>query len=390
MVKVLSIFWIFLVLGLFFYTFTQVDLNLTLSQLSIWQQVQKSLQYIGYFQRPLATLLFLVLVFAFFASYILILKLIKSKKFSKKQIWILVVLSALILGFSYNAFSYDIFNYIFDAKIITEYGMSPYDHRALDFPADPMLPFMRWINRVYPYGPVWLGFTVPLSFIGFQFFLPTFFLFKALMTLSYLGSCYAIYKIVEKTNKKNQLFSLAFFALNPFVLIESLVSAHNDIVMMALLLFSLLFLFKNNILSGTLFVASVGVKFATIFFLPSFLWLLFSKDKEKNWEKAIILGVVTMLIAIIVASLRTNFQPWYLLYVLPVASLISQKKLILIPSVISSFVVLFEYVPYLYTGNWNPPIPTVLGCITLSAVVLSIIGVGLYVIKHKGNLRVIQ
>ena len=106
--------------------------------------------------------------------------------------------------------------------------------------------------------------------------------------------------------------------------------------------------------------------------------------------KAIILGVVTMLIAIIVASLRTNFQPWYLLYVLPVASLISQKKLIFIPSVISSFVILFEYVPYLYTGNWDPPIPIVLGYITLSAVVLSIIGGCLYILKHKGNLRVIQ
>src|SRR3989344_3121505 len=216
--KILFVFWITLVICLFLYTFTQVDLSLVLSQASLWQQVQKSLQYIGYFQRPLATIVFLVLVFAFFANFFLILKLIKSKKFSKKQIWILVVLSALILGFSYNAFSYDIFNYIFDAKIITEYGMSPYDHRALDFPADPMLPFMRWIHRVYPYGPVWLGFTVPLSFIGFQFFLPTFFLFKALMTLSYLGSCYAIYKIVGITDKKNRLFSFAFFALNPFVI----------------------------------------------------------------------------------------------------------------------------------------------------------------------------
>ena len=37
------------IVGLFFYSFTQVDLNLTLSEWSVWQVIQKYFQHIGYF-----------------------------------------------------------------------------------------------------------------------------------------------------------------------------------------------------------------------------------------------------------------------------------------------------------------------------------------------------
>ena len=73
----------------------------------------------------------------------------KKKKISKPFVWLIIFVSALLLVFSYNAFSYDIFNYIFDAKIFTHYHQNPYLQKALDYPGDPMLSFMRWTHRVY-------------------------------------------------------------------------------------------------------------------------------------------------------------------------------------------------------------------------------------------------
>jgi len=96
--------------------------------------------------------------------------------------------------FSYNAFSYD-YSTIFDARIISHYQLNPYFHRPSDFVGDPMLNFHALDSAHYPYGPSWLVLTVPLTFIGMDYFLPTFFLFKILMALSFLGSCYLIYKI---------------------------------------------------------------------------------------------------------------------------------------------------------------------------------------------------
>src|SRR5581483_6050937 len=186
--KFLSAVYFLSLLYLFLYSFTQVDLDLTLSRLSLWQVFQKFFQHIGYFQRPLSTGLYLSILVLLFIFYGIFLKLAHTLK--TKQMWVLIFGAAVILVFSYNAFSYDLFNYIFDAKIITHYHQNPYLHKALDYPGEYMLNFMRWTHRTYPYAPFWLVLTVPLSFIGMQFFLPTFFLFKLLMGASYLGSTY--------------------------------------------------------------------------------------------------------------------------------------------------------------------------------------------------------
>src|SRR5258706_5338006 len=176
--KAIFAFYCLTIVCLFFYSYTQVDLSLTLSRISIWQGIEKSFQYVGYFQRPLSTYLYSGILIALFVSYIFLLIAVHKNVLSRKTLWILIIGTAIVLTFSYNAFSYDLFNYIFDAKIITHYSQNPYMHMALDFPHDPMLSFMHWTQRTYPYGPAWLLVTAPLSFIGLQFFLPTFFLFK--------------------------------------------------------------------------------------------------------------------------------------------------------------------------------------------------------------------
>ena len=247
--KFIPFSFLFVIVCLFLYSFTQVDLSLTLSQVSIWQTIQKSFAQVGYFNRPLSTGLYVFILILMFAYYIYFLTQAYRKKIKIKDIGIVVCFSAVILAFSYNAFSYDLFNYIFDAKIITFYHENPYFQRALDYPLDPMLSFMHWTHRLYPYGPFWLVLTVPLSFIGMNVFLVTFFLFKFLVAGFYLGSVYLIYKINKKINKGYEAFNTILFALNPLVIIESLVSGHNDIAMIFFALLGIyLYIIKKRIL----------------------------------------------------------------------------------------------------------------------------------------------
>ncbi|MDO8659329.1 MAG: glycosyltransferase family 87 protein [Candidatus Parcubacteria bacterium] len=372
----LSVSYILVIFGLFLYSYTQVDLNLTLSQWSIWQVIQKWFQNIGWFQRPLSTALYTFILFLLVIHYFLFLWLIKKNKLSLGQFWRIVIPASIILLFAYNAFSYDLFNYMFDARIVTYHHQDPYIHKALDYPQDPWINFMRWTHRTYPYGPVWLWLTAPLSFIGMQFFLPTFFLFKALMVGSFLGTVYFIGKILEKISPENKMFGMAFFALNPLVIIESLVSGHNDIVMMFFAVFSLFLLLKKRyVFACILLFLSIGIKFATVFLLPVFalIFLLQIRRKKIDWDKFFQLTSVLMIIAVIAASIRTNFQPWYLLYVLPIASLIAGKHYIFIPSIIISFFALLIYIPFLYLGNWDPPVPSILFWMTTGSILFSII-----------------
>src|SRR3989344_4172177 len=196
-VQAIFLVYVILLVGLFFYSFTQVDLNLTLTRITFWFAVQDFFQHIGYFQRMLSTGLYVALLSGMFILYGLVLRRAYSGSMGISGVWGLIGLTAGILLFSYPAFSYDLFNYLFDARIFTLHGENPYMHRALDYPDDPWINFMRWTHRTYPYGPAWLWLTIPLSYLGFQKFLITLYLFKILMGGAYIVIVYFIYKLLR-------------------------------------------------------------------------------------------------------------------------------------------------------------------------------------------------
>lgn len=381
--KFLGMCYILGIIALFFYSFTQVDLSLTLSKASWVQEVQRSFQYIGYFNRPVSTYLFVGIILFLYFFYVRIL--FSLKHISSKQLWSMIIFSTLLLALAYNAFSYDLFNYIFDAKIFTYYQLNPYEHKALDFAQEPMVSFMRWTHRVYPYGPVWLGLTIPLSFLGLNYFLVTFFLFKSLMAFCFLGTVWCIGKILQKISPHYEKLGIAFFALNPFVLIESLVSAHNDIVMLFFLLLGIYFLVqKRYLLTFIALVLGYGIKFASPEFplvihagvIAGFALglVVFAKIQKKvSWDIICILALCVMILLSVFASFRTNFQPWYILVLFPFVALISKKIFIVASLICLSLFALAEYIPYLYTGNWDPPIPTILSYVTGIGIVSSVV-----------------
>ncbi|HEV2339933.1 MAG TPA: hypothetical protein VGT05_04215 [Patescibacteria group bacterium] len=385
-------FFLFITIALFLYSYTQVDLGLTLSRVSIFQTIEKNFQYIGYFNRPLSTACYSGLLLLLFAGYIRLLYIAAKGNMQRKTFWFLTMLITIILTFSYNAFSYDLFNNIFDAKIITHYHQNPYVHNALDFPKDPMLGFMHWTQRDYPYGPVWLFFSVPLSFIGANIFLLTFFLFKIFAGLSYVGTVYFLEKIASQLDKKTALFKTMLFALNPLVLIEGLVSAHNDMTMFFFAVMGLYLLMQQkHIAAGISLLVSIGIKFATVFLAPVFLGVSLLQVAKKNihWEKMFLLITLLMIPALFAVTIRTTFQPWYLLYVLTFCCLIGDRLYSAIPSVIASFFALTEYVPFLYAGNWNPPIPAILNTITLTGLAICIVVI-VFLVFSKRSYNVLQ
>lgn len=374
------------ILALFAYSFTQVDLSLTLSKSSIYQFAEKYLQHIGFFQRPLSALIYIAIVSVLLIVYCSFLYLTKKGSLSLKHIKILTILTTIVLAFSYNAFSYDLFNYIFDAKILAHYHLIPYFYRAIDFPKDPMLSFMRWTQRTLPYGPSWLVLTVPLSFIGMNIFLPTFFLFKLLMAFSFLGSCYLIYKISELIFPENKLFNLVFFALNPLVIIECLVSAHNDIPMIFFFLLSIyLFLKKKKLLSWISNIFSIGIKFSTGVIFPLFIILeFFDRTKRRiNWDKFFTWSFLLSLLTILFASIRTTFQPWYLVFPLSLAAFVPKKYFILTPSIIGTIFAFSVYIPYVYMTDYAKGYPETVQIIEIVGLLAVVILPVFYSLKLK-------
>lgn len=355
--KLLISGYFFVIVGLFLYSYTQVDLSLTFSRASIFQTIEKGFQYIGYFNRPLSTYLFCIIVGLMFIFYGLFLKAAKDKKITLQFFWKMIIPIGIFLAFTYNAFSYDLFNYIFYTKIILHYHQNPYLVKALDFPKDPMLSFMHWTHNTYPYGPLFLILTVPLAFLGFNYFLPTFFLFKLFSAFCFLATTYFISKILKKIAPEYQTVGTIFYALNPLVLIESLVSAHNDVVMMLLAVLGVYLLLEKKWIFGVIVVAlSALTKQATEFFiLPAVMLLVNSIFKRQVISQRIFLLVsaIVMVLSYIAVATQIEIQPWYTLWFLPFVIFLKPSKYILWFVVGYCLGVLLRYVPYLWQGDWN-------------------------------------
>ena len=138
----------------------------------------------------------------------------------------------------------------------------------------------------------------------------------------------------------------------------------------------LAFLEKKYIKSFTALILSIAIKYATVFLIPGIIVYGLFKSSKDFFLYVLILS---MIITVVLASSRTNFQPWYLLLVLPFASLVSDKYFILIPVFLISIASLLQYAPFIYLGNWNPPVPTILNWIMISSIMVS----GVLIIGRK-------
>ncbi|MFH1186905.1 MAG: hypothetical protein V1697_01885 [Candidatus Levyibacteriota bacterium] len=364
------------VLGLFFYSFTQVDLSLTLSQNSLYQAVEKYFQYVGYFDRPLSTSFYILILFLLFLFYILILIAINKNKINRRQFWIIILVTSGILTFSYNAFSYDLFNYIFDAKIYTHYHLNPYMYKALDFPSDPLLSFMRWTHRTYPYGPAFLFITIPVSYIGSNIFLVTFYLFKMLTTLFFLGLVYYLEKILILVNSKKSLFNIAFFALNPLVLIEILVSAHNDTSMMFFAILGI-YLFLNTkwqIGFITILFSALIKQVTTLLLIPFAVFFISGYFKKPISNEIFIkLCLAFSVIGFIYVLTQIEVQPWYFLWVFPFIALLKLNKFIIFLTNGIIIGLLLRYAPFLYFGNWDGVVISIKSYVTVLSPIIALL-----------------
>lgn len=320
-----------------------MDPNFTLFSHADWTAFREYMIKIGYHERMFSAQIFVT------CSIVLAITSFFLTHRPQKKIIVYAVFIGIIAGmFSYPALSHDLFNYIFDAKIFTQYGQNPYAHKALDFPADPTIRFMRWVHRTYPYGPTYLLLSFIPSFLGTGIFSITFFLFKLLHVVLYISSVWVLTKL-------NNKFA-TIFAFHPLIIVEGLINTHNDFVALAfgVIGVSLLILKSNAILSRLVIWMSVLVKFTTLpIFVLSEKWIarklpLHKKLFEKNIVE--ITGFSGVIFVILYQSYTMEIQSWYflnlLIFIPYFPSLINWLSPFFFSLVIS-------YYPYVVGGEWG-------------------------------------
>lgn len=321
---------------------------------------------------------YLILVILLFVTYnFLITAVARLPSISLTRVLLVSSLFAIPVLFSYNALSHDVFNYIFNARMIISYGVNPHEVTALAFPVDPWTRFMHNTHTAAPYGYGWTMLSLLPYLAGFQKFILTWFSFKLFSLLSFLGVLRVLYGLIEQKADKWRIF---LFALNPLVLIEVLSNAHNDLWMLlpALGSYALLrrflirkkFVEKAGLLAGAivLLALSISIKLATLVLVPLSAWLLllhtgwpaglerqlrfpqYFQVLSADWfAKQMPFFAAIALFLPLLTEQSKQFLPWYLLWSLVWVPLISQTwlRLVLIAFSVGA---MLRYIPWLLAG----------------------------------------
>jgi len=313
------------VLGI--YSYSLIDLNLTLINHPLWNKFRDWIIQLGYFHRDTSWNIYLILVVLAFVFYYIFIS--NYKKYNPISIALLI---GVILLFSYPFLSHDLFNYLFDAKIFTFYHQNPYLHKGLDFPNDPWTRFMHWTDRNYPYGPSFLLLTIVPSALSFGKFVLSFLFYKIMVVGAY-------FLTVILLNRSNRKWALVF-AVHPLILIEGLINGHNDMITLSLALSAIVFLLKNkSVSSRILLLLSAGIKYTT---LP-----LIGLTKSKRLNQIVF---IIQLAILIYMGMKMEIQPWYYLtlfvFIPYYINLVKDLDIFLAG-------LIFSYYPYIRLGGWD-------------------------------------
>ena len=332
-----------------------VDTNFPIKILPAWNAFIFSHRYIS-------TAIYTVSDIALFACYGFFMWLVVKNQADLKFILTLIIITVALLFFSFPAFAYDIFNYVATAKVAFFYHENPYVVMPIEIPNEPMLAFMHAANKVALYGFVWILLTFVPWLAGLGNLILTVFAFKAYMLLFYGICLYFIWRISEKN-----LTALTFFALNPLVILETMISAHNDVAMMALALAAFYLLKKNKTVMSVIFLfLSVFIKFATLALIPVFIYVIYSRHKKRKivWDKVWMWSAIAMYIPFFLSPLREEIYSWYLIWPLTFVSLVLEEKLLTWITVGFSFGLPFRFAPFLFTGDWGGFTPLIKKMVT--------------------------
>jgi hypothetical protein len=162
------------------------------------------------------------LIVAICVCYAVILRY--AAAISSRRLWSAIILAHLAALLAPPLFSGDVFGYIGFARLDVLHGLSPYLFTASAAPHDAIYHLSGWTNLTTPYGPLFTLLTdalVPFGIAGGVWAL------KGIAALTSLATVVLIWRVAPRMGRSRRA-SIAFYGLNPLVLVFAVPGAHNE------------------------------------------------------------------------------------------------------------------------------------------------------------------
>jgi hypothetical protein len=161
--------------------------------------------------------------------------------------------------------SNDIFNYVDVARLFGRYHLDPYVFPPRAVRHDPVFVFVHWRRAVTDYGPL---FTLGARPLGHLTVAQALWTFKVVAGLASLG-CTGLVGWIADRRGRSAARAVAVFGLNPVVLVWTVGGAHNDLLMMLLVLGgTALLLAERPLTAGVALVAATAIKLSGGLVIP--------------------------------------------------------------------------------------------------------------------------
>lgn len=167
----------------------------------------------------------------------------ESKSLRKWVLGISITCGVILLGL-YPITALDVAVYVVNARNWVLYDANPLTIPPENFPDDPYIHLAgEYVDNTSPYGPVWETIArIPVQ-LGITDLAGGIIAMKIIALLAFTGMAILIGWYAQQQDERfavSEVTALAFFALNPLVLLEALGNGHNDIMMAAFITLGLI------------------------------------------------------------------------------------------------------------------------------------------------------
>jgi alpha-1,6-mannosyltransferase len=197
------------------------------------------------------------------------------------------VLFAVILAFMYPPLAVDFVHTVSDARTFWIHGDNP----LVTPPVAHSFPIVQtYGGQPAPYGPLSFLLFFPIALFGDEVE-AALHVMKLYVSLYYLGSALLIYVIAKRLTPGREVFALALYAWNPFIVLRVAGNGHNDVIMFFFVLLALWLLINGQWRYALpALAASVLVKYASLIAVPPFVLAAFllAEDRLVFWREGAI------------------------------------------------------------------------------------------------------
>jgi len=260
-----------------------------------------------------AQVAFVLVAGLLFSGYLLVLERLRSGgPLELRGLLLWTALFGLPLLITPYMLSSDVYSYILYGRLSALHGLNPAVSPPDAVQGDPFLAFLpHWTGTPSVYGPLWNIYAAALALLAHTLGdapWVALLVFKLAALATHLASAALIWKIAAGWRPELRAWAAALYAWNPLALIETAGSAHNDVLMVALVLLGLWLAHSERWRAATLALALAALtKYLAALALPVYaLWLL---RRRSTWAARLADGA--QMVGLALASAVALYAPFW-------------------------------------------------------------------------------